>query len=406
MSTQLRWVGSGDLDRVALCRLRCYAPADNKRAEYAARLRDDPRAGPGDYLLAEADGGEAVGTATHLSMHAWVRGGRVPMQGVAWVGAIKTARRRGGGSSGVATAVMREVVRRGRDGGFACSALMPFRASYYEHFGYGVVERRHEWTVPMSVLPNGDCDGMRFYRDGDRAARAECLLRANRSGQCDPERAEGHWRTIDAGPAGEGLQVVDPDEGGGLRGYLFLVHQHVDGRDVLKVVESVYDSPAALRRQLCFLGTLRDQYASAQLTLPADVPLNWLLREAQLPHRPVNHATAECRPYTRMQLRVLDHAAFLSAMAWPAGAAGRAVVSVAESEGHESRFAVDVEGGRATVTPSAATATFACADRVWAAVASGDVSASDAVRWGLADGVAGVLDELARGPVPFSHEYF
>ena len=414
MPTHLRWVGTADLDRVAECRLRCYAPADNKRDEFAARLREDTRAGPGDYLLAEDDGGRAVGTATHLSMPMWVRGGRVACQGVAWVGAIKTERRKGGGGAGrgdgVATAVMREVVRHARDRGDVCSALMPFRASYYEHFGYGVVERRHEWTVPISALPTGDTGGVRFYEAADFDARAACLARANRAGQCDPERTVGHWRLLDAGPAGDGLQMVDPGDDGGprgyLRGYLFVRHEHVDGRDVLKVVENVYDSPAALRRQLCYLSTLRDQYAAVQLTVPADVPLNRLLREVQVPHRPVNHAVAACRPYTRMQVRVLDHAALLSALAWPADVRGSAVVSVHECEGHASRFAVDVTDGRAAVTPSGATATFACADRTWAAVATGDLSAGDAVRWGLAEGTPGVLDALARGPVPFSHEYF
>ena len=405
MPTHLRWVGTADLDRVAQCRLRCYAAADKQLAEFADRVRTDARSGPGDYLLAEADGGQAVGTATHLSMHVWARGGRVPCQGVAWVGAIKTHRRRGGGEPGVATAVMREVVRHARDRGDACSALMPFRASFYEHFGYGVVERRHEWTVPVGVLPAGDFGGVRFYEPGDFDARAACLRRANRAGQCDPERSDDHWRATDASAA-DGMRVVDAGDGGAVHGSMVLVHQPVARRDVLRVTDAVYDSPAALRRQLHFLSSLKDQYGAVQLTLPADVPLNGLLREPQLPHRPVNHAHAECRPYTRMQVRVLDHAAFLGAADVPADVAGSAVVAVHECEGHVSRFAVDVAGGRATVTPSAATPTFACPDRVWAAVATGDLVASAAVRWGLADGDAGVLDVLSRGPVPFSHEYF
>ena len=28
------------------------------------------------------------------------------------------------------------------------SALMPFRGSFYEHFGYGIAECRCTWTVP------------------------------------------------------------------------------------------------------------------------------------------------------------------------------------------------------------------------------------------------------------------
>ena len=202
-----------------------------------------------------------------------------------------------------------------------------------------------------------------------------------------------------------GHQIVDID-GGTVRGSMTILHHHIDGKDILKVHESVHADVAGLRRQLRFLASLRDQFATAQLTLPADVPLNWLLREAQLPHRPVNHAVAECKPYTRMQVRILDHVRFLEAMQLPSDAKGSAVVAVHECEGHESRFAVDVSDGRARVTPSDASPTFSCPDRVWAAVATGDLSATDAVQWGLAEGTAGALDALSRGPVPFCHEYF
>jgi predicted acetyltransferase len=400
----LHWVGEPDLDRVAECRLRCYAPAQRQLEEFKAKLRADTRAGPGDYLLAERDG-RSIGTATHLAFYLWVRGGRVPCQGVAWVGAIKTERRKGGDGPGGATAVMREVVRHARDRGDACSVLMPFRASFYEHFGYGVVERRHEWTVPVAALPSGDFDGVRFFEPDDFDARGRLLRRVNQAGQCDLERTDDQWRAADAAAA-DGLQVIDRTEGGDAAGSMVLMHEHAAGKDTLRVTENLYDGPAALRRQLHFLSSLRDQYAAVQLTLPVDVPLNRLLREVQLPHRPVNHAVAECKPYTRMQLRVLDHAPFLQAMRWPAEARGSAVVAVHECEGHESRFAVDVSDGRATVTPSTASATFTCPDRTWAAVASGDLSAGDAVRWGLADGAPGVLAALAQGPAPFCHERF
>ena len=44
------------------------------------------------------DGAEAVGTTTSISFNTWVRGSRLPAQGVAWVGTIRTRRR--GGSAG------------------------------------------------------------------------------------------------------------------------------------------------------------------------------------------------------------------------------------------------------------------------------------------------------------------
>src|SRR6185503_13598429 len=104
----------------------------------------------GDYLLADRDG-EAVGTTTALSMTIWVRGAALPCQGVAYVGTIKTHRRGGAnGEKGVATQLMFETLRRARERREVVSALMPFRASFYEHFGYGLIERRHEWLVPLT----------------------------------------------------------------------------------------------------------------------------------------------------------------------------------------------------------------------------------------------------------------
>ncbi len=362
----------------------------------------------GDYLLAEENGG-AVGTATSLSLKMWVRGASIPCQGVAWVGAIKTARRRGGGSPGVATAVMNETLRMGRQRGDVVSALMPFRASFYEHFGYGVVERRNDWTIPLAVLPSGPCETIRFYTPGDFAARAECLRRINRLGQCDVERSDDLWRLYTQ-QAEDGMQFVDrPEAGGPVRGSMYLQHQHQDGVDILRAAEMVFEDHSALLRQLYFLSTLRDQYSTVQMNLPADLPLNRLLKEVQLPHRDVNHAFARANPMTRLQLRVLDHKRFLESLAYVTWGSRAVVVAIHECEGTVSKFKLEVGAQKVTVEASDSTAEFECQDRTWAAIATGDLSASSALRWGLADGTtraAGILDWLSRGPTPFCHEYF
>src|SRR5690606_4065439 len=105
-----------------------------------------------DYLLVERQG-QAIGTATSYPLHMWVRGSRVACQGVGYVGTVRTERRKGLQGPGVATVVMRQILDLAREQGQVVSALMPFRASYYEHFGYGVVERRNDWTIPLSLLP-------------------------------------------------------------------------------------------------------------------------------------------------------------------------------------------------------------------------------------------------------------
>src|SRR5687767_5185233 len=195
MSVKLRWVGDDERDRVAETRMLCYAPARRELSGYVERIRNDTRANAGDYLLAERDG-VAVGTATGYAMTMWVRGGSVPCQGVAHVGTIKTFRRRSAdGSPGVATAVMNETIRSARERGMVVSALMPFRGSFYEKFGYGFVERRAEWTIPMGIFPRGDFSSdLRFYQESDFEELVRFKQRLTERGHGDIERSPGLWK--------------------------------------------------------------------------------------------------------------------------------------------------------------------------------------------------------------------
>lgn len=341
----------------------------------------------------------------------WVRGGDIPCQGVRSVGTIKTHRRRTSGGDGVATQIMRETLRMARERQQVVSALMPFRASFYEHFGYGLVERRCEWTVPLSILPPGDFDGIRFYCESDLGELIAFRQRVVRCGQCDIERPESMWKHWLKPRLEAGFVVVDrPQADGPIHGYMALEHQQIGTKDYLRVGQMSYEDIPALRRQLCFLSSLRDQYLSAVMLLPADLPLNWLLRETQLPHRLVNHAHAEARLETRMQVRILDHNRFLGALKLPTGPRGTLIVAVIESEGQESRFAVDFCEGLALAKDSSATADFTCPAHVWAAVACGDLPATRALELGLATATdvrpAKLLNLLSDGPAPFTHEYF
>lgn len=390
--------------------MRCYSHAGREIDRYKQHVREDPTAVAGDFLLAERDG-EAVGTATSLSLTMWVRGSPIPCQGVASVGTVKTHRRRSADGKGVATRIMHETLRVARERRQVVSALMPFRASFYEHFGYGLVERRCEWTVPLTVFPHGDFDGIRFYREDDLPELIKFRQRTVERGQCDIERPEATWKYWLKARAENGFVFIDrPVVAGPVRGYLAFEHKQIGTKDYLRVMQMSYEDVAALGRQLHFLSSLRDQYLTAIMLLPADFPLNWMLRETQLPHRLVNHAHAEARLDTRMQLRVLDHKRFLGALHLPSENRGRVVVSVAEGEGHESRFAVEIADGRAIASDSNATADISCPDRIWAAIACGDLPATRAVELGLANASdprhAELLNVLADGPPPFSHEYF
>ncbi len=406
----MRWVGEEDLDHVAEVRWQAFGQAGKELARFKERIRLDQRAGAGDFLLAKQDG-VGVGTATGLSMTMWVRGAPLPCQGVGYVGAIKTVRRRkhnaaDGKGSGVASAVMMEVVRMARQREQVMTVLMPFRVSFYEHFGYGVVERRAVWTIPLNYLPSGDCSGWRLMNDNDRPRLMQYHQKMVEAGQCDVERPARAWDDYLNLLNENGTTFVDDAS----TAWVATSFVNRDGRYLIDAKEWSADSPQAFCRLLTFLGSLRDQYAAATIQLPDNWQVNRLLREPQLPHRPVHYDTSSKTVMTRMQLRILNHKRYLEAIRWPAGTRGSATVAVREVEGHVSRFSIEVEGGRATVKPSQAAADFECRDKDWAPIATGDLPASQAVRVGVASentaGAAGLLDALAVGPLPFCTDYF
>jgi predicted acetyltransferase len=409
MALRLRWVDAEDLDRVAETRWMCYGHALKDKLRYKERLEADPRGKPGDYLLAERNG-QAVGTATSLGLRMWIRGTPFPCQCVAFVGTIKSARRQGGKEPGIASAVMAEVVRTARERGDVLSALMPFRVSFYEHFGYGVIERRAEWTIPLSTIRHVDCSGWRFITPADRPAQREQWQQSVQAGQCDIERSEARWKHI-ATLEEDGMVFVDrPDPKGPVLGYLAVTLQAAVGKNTIKVEEWSVNGTDGFVRMLAFLATMRDQFSAASITTPATYPINRLLREAQIPHRPVDHATSQAGSHTRMQARILDHRKFLESIHWPGNLRGRVTVAIAECEGHVSRLAIDLESGKAKVTEARGDCDFECTDQQWAAVATGDMSASASARWGLArdrnPAATSLLDALSAGPVPFCREFF
>jgi len=315
-------------------------------------------------------------------------------------------------NTGVATQLMHETLRKARDRREIVSALMPFRASFYEHFGYGLVETRVEWTVPLEIMPRVNCDGLRYVEPADHEAIAALRLRAVQRGQCDIEVArptmDRRWRDFWT----DGFEFVDrPDPNGPAHGWMVLQETQVAGARYLRVEELNYDAPENLRRLLSFLGSQKDQFAGVMITLPRDVPLNLLLRETQMPHRPVVHPAGSVRSYTRMQVRVLDHVRFFEKLQLPSKhARGEATIAVKETEGNISKFRLTIEAGRISAKSADSSPDLECSDATWSSIACGDLPASTAAAWGLVQvnrpAVVEALDALSVGPAPFCNEYF
>ena len=237
-----------------------------------------------------------------------------------------------------------------------------------------------------------------------------CHNRAVMRGQSDIIR-DDHWWQDSEDKNIDGFVIVDADSQKSIiNSYLHYTQFPKDGKTFLRINSRAWDNLAAFKRQLYFLASLKDQYHGVALTLPADFNLNYLLKEPQIPHRLVNHPTAEVRPFTRMQCRILDHKKFLETLDWPTELSGEAVIAVQESEGHQSKFKLQISVGKAQVNVSNSAADLEIPDHLWATIALGNMGIRQAVSMELvtapAPNAIRLLEPLGIGPLPFCEEYF
>lgn len=107
-----------------------FQPSPASKAEFSKLLAAQRFYGEHVTLVAEEDGA-AVADVSAVPMRQNVRGAVYAMAGVAGLATLPHARRRGYGR-----ALVTEILGLMRDSGCALSALYPFRASFYERFGF------------------------------------------------------------------------------------------------------------------------------------------------------------------------------------------------------------------------------------------------------------------------------
>ena len=117
--------------------------SDAQAAVFAGRHRFHE----GNLTLVAEENGAAVAAADGIPMRQNVRGAVYPMAGVAGVATAPGARRRG-----YASAVVNELLDRMRDAGHAVSTLYPFRASFYQRFGYVGLPAARTVTFPPQAF--------------------------------------------------------------------------------------------------------------------------------------------------------------------------------------------------------------------------------------------------------------
>ncbi|WP_200208817.1 GNAT family N-acetyltransferase [Micromonospora coerulea] len=128
--------------------LQAYAfEASPLPAARAEEFRDYLPYNAGNRTLVVEEDGTSVAAASAVPMRQNLRGRVLPMAGVAGVATHPLARRRGH-----VRALLHQLLDEMRDEGHQLSALHPFRASFYERFGYAGLPRPRTATFSPADL--------------------------------------------------------------------------------------------------------------------------------------------------------------------------------------------------------------------------------------------------------------
>jgi predicted acetyltransferase len=361
-----------------------------------------------DTLVAEVDGRYA-GQAAALRLEMALAGEDVPVRGIAAVGVAPEFRR-----AGVAEALMRETLRRGRKRGEALSALYPFQMPFYRKFGYA----RCEWAEHLQVTPSLLSPSplrrnvRRFVRERDTAA-VQAVYEAWRQGRTGPlARSEWWWNARVLDRVSDGALYLDP-RSGEVTGYLLYdvaAEPSALGSQHARIKELVARDAESFRGLVGFLEALGEQFGRMDLVLPPGLAPVVLANDDasdRLPPFGMYHATGTSM--SGVMVRILDVARAFALHPGPARRGLRAKIGLdvddpvfpMQSRGFDVTFGA--KGPQVTLGTRATERLALRIDRL-AQVYTAAVPARVLLAQGAIEGsakAAAVLDEAFAGEAPF-----
>ena len=348
------------------------------------------------------DGGEVRAAAIAIPARWWFRGRAYAASAIAGVAVRAVDRRRG-----LATELMRAILRAERQAELPFSLLYPFQHGFYRRLGYATVGLMHYWRIPTAQLASDAAvrAAVRPLRDADRPAVKDVYQRwLERGGGLErtAEQWDQRWARGD-----ERWVVYDDDQG--LQGYL--AYRRVDR--TLELRELVAERAHAERGLWAFLGAQVEQQSVIAFHAPLDQPLWAMLREPQMFEATnrgflVNDAAALTVSFMG---RAVDLRAALSQREFPAGVSGRFRIELHDPVLAPSgeTFDVTLEGGHAQVEAEAqrrAPPDARCEIGTFSQLFCGALSASSARWYGLldaSDSAARLLDQAFPPGPPYVH---
>jgi predicted acetyltransferase len=410
MPLVFRTATEDDLDRILDVHMAAF-PDDRSAVERRRSFTANVHGGLEDLTVAVEDG-EIVGQAFLFPMELWFGGRPVPVGGIASLAVAPGAR-----GHGIATKLLAHLHVESDVRGDALTMLYAFRQSFYARLGYGTTTSRRRLAIDPASIPAAWRSlaraRVRGARTGDREEICAAYARAAEKRSGWSTRGEAFW---DRHLARERRQflVAGRDAGAsGVSGYVAfeLAHEEQHAATTLTVHELVADDDSTRLALMGALGAMRAQAAEIEIEVDATDPIELALVDSdgrRFGTDVVEHdlGTIVGGPMVRIE----DVSRAIEARGYAADGSFDVIVRPHPGETNgahgedEIAVAVEVAGGRATVSPPrAASSALRTSRAALASMLYGGLSASDAVKLGLADAdprtLARIDPVLAMPPV-------
>lgn len=370
-----------DLDRLLTIHSAAF-PDPRARDVRRRNFVENTRGSLADLQVAERDGA-IVGHAFLFPLAVRIAGAEVPGGGVASLGVAPEARRTGV-ARGMMDALHAELLQRNAP----LSLLYPFRHDFYGRLGYGTVGALSRLRVPASALPTARrAPEVRVGRVDDLAAMKRLYARVASRGTGFVTRREAVWRAL-VGTEGRQLAVV-VGEAGELLGYLVFAYLWPpDGMpQELDVVELVAETDLARLALFSLLARQRDQSPWVRLLVAPDDPLVLALGEPRSASFDTIRALVAIAGEVGAgaMLRLVDVPLALSSRPWSED--GELGLSLRDggANGTALDLVLRTRGGLGEVGPGPSPRRLSLGVATLAQLYAGALTASQAVRYGLAD---------------------
>jgi predicted acetyltransferase len=346
--------------------------------------------------LAE-EGGRTVGAFRGYALTQHLHGAALPMLGLAAVAVDETARRRGLGRR-----LCEAAIRAGRERGDLVSTLYPFRPSWYESLGWGLVGSLHAYRFrPESLRRYTDGSGVRRAAPEDLTTLAAIYDRFAVVANGPVRRTQRAWRQhLD----GDGVRVyMTGDARAG--GYAIVRFSRSGAPDErpLHVRELIADDHRLYEELLGWIAAQQDSWRVVHYDASPDEQFEHRLHEPRPPGFTMHgHAWAPVARVVRgPMLRLLDVAgAFAARKRWGPAAPLRFGLDIHDAivPENDGSFIAEFDGRQLTMTRGTARPLLKLSVAVLGQIYAGELRVGDALMLGLAghEGDVSVLDALFR----------